>query len=86
MLDHAKTEILKERLNELRSSEEEKIDAKKDQLPNMFLFILAARIVFFYFTQVFIMEKAGITPFTWWETPIIFFGLGAAISLFKKTP
>lgn len=88
MIDPIKTTQLREKLNELRGLPEdnESKDSEKVSSSGMFLFILAARIAFFHFTQLFILEKANIVPFTWWQSLIIFFGLGAAISLFKKTP
>jgi hypothetical protein len=86
MIDPVKTTQLRERLNEIRgvSEDNESVGVKKPTSPGMFLFIIAARIAFFHFTQVFILEKAGIVPFAWWQSLVIFFGLGAAISLFKK--
>lgn len=86
MIDPIKTSQLRERLTEIREATEdtESTGEKKATSPGMFLFIVAARIAAFHFTQLFILEKANIVPFTWWQSLIIYFGLGATISLFKK--
>jgi hypothetical protein len=84
MIDFEKTNALRDRLNPLKANEEGDSKAKTAE-GIYFLFIFSLKLLFFYLSQDIILEKMNIVPMLWWESIIVYFGIGAFVSIFKTT-
>jgi len=95
MLDPEKTNNLRKRLDAIKpgtnatveySEQEERSpeDIQKGINGWKALGYLIGKNLAFWGAQYFVLTKAHIAPFVWWESIIVFSGLTAVISQFKK--
>ena len=85
MIDPVKTDMLREKLNQIRGDETPQKESSHKSSSWFFFIVLFCKIASLHFTQVFIFEKIGIIPFLWWQTPVMYFGLIVFTSFFKKS-
>lgn len=89
-MDSDKTNRLRQRLNEIKSStkiddsdtKEDIVEEGKENLKKFFLLLFRLTVV--YFSQLFIAERIQQPPFTLLQSVVLYFGISAIAVLFKS--
>jgi hypothetical protein len=84
-VDEHKTEFLRKKIRQMK--EEEQVDVPKTKVLDTIhtLIVVLLRVFAFFGTQYYILERTAIEPFTVWQSVVIYMGISAFISLFKKS-
>lgn len=83
MIDPVKTENLREKIKKIsEEASDDRVKRAEKTITNFFYLI--ARIAALHFSQLIIFNQFSMPSFRWWETIILYFGLSAITSLFRK--
>jgi hypothetical protein len=84
-VDERKTEFLRKKIQQMREEEQE--DAPKTKVFDTVhtIIVVLLRVFAFFGTQYYILERTAIEPFTVWQSVVIYMGISAFVSLFKKS-
>jgi len=88
MLDIEKTNSLKRKLESMKSSDKPALEESRKKIEKGIssLLTIILRVTFIYFAQSIIFQRYSLgAPFAYWETFIVYWGLGAFIGLFKTS-
>jgi hypothetical protein len=85
-IDEHKTEFLRKKIRQMKEEEQEDVAPKTKVFDTIHTIIVVLLRVFAFFgTQYYILERTAIEPFTVWQSVVIYMGISAFISLFKKS-
>jgi len=84
-VDEHKTEFLRKKIRQMK--EEEQVDVPKTKVLDTIhtIIVVLLRVFAFFGTQYYILKRTAIEPFTVWQSVVIYMGISAFISLFKKS-
>ena len=87
-IDKTKTEFLRKKIQQMKEEKvEEAEQTGKKKLTDLLSTVLVVllRISFFFGAQYYVLAKLAVDPFTIWQSTVIYLGISAVVSLFKKS-